>query len=365
MKNSILIITGGTGGHVIPAQNFFNYIKNESNNVFLLTDSRGRKYIKDIDINKILQIKSSHLTGNYHFKFIAIIKLLIGFIQSVVIFIKVRPKIIISFGSYASLTPLLCFIIFKFFFKTKLYIHEQNSLIGQTNRVFSKLSNKIFVNFNKEYSSINKYKKKIFIVGFPQKKIENNLINDKNKNNINFNFLVFAGSQGSFDILIILTKIIEELKKISNFKKINFIVQCPLQKQKEIKNLLIQNKYKFEVDSFFDNFDNILNKTDIALCRSGAGTINDLINFKIPAIIYPLPSAKDNHQFENARILSDIDCAIIIDKNKIDFDKIILFIRKVINDKNFNKSLINKYSKIKRQNTNELMWAIIQNDQKK
>ena len=91
----------------------------------------------------------------------------------------------------------------------------------------------------------------------------------------------------------------------------------------------------------------------------------DLINFKIPAIIYPLPSAKDNHQYENARILSEIDCAIIIDKNKIDFDKIILFIRKVVNDKNFNKSLLNKYSKIKKQNTNELMWTIIQNDQKK
>ncbi|SVD47995.1 uncharacterized protein METZ01_LOCUS400849, partial [marine metagenome] len=62
----------------------------------MLTDSRGRKYIKDIDINRILQIKSSHLTGNYYLKIKEIIKLLIGFIQSVVIFIKVRPKIIIS-----------------------------------------------------------------------------------------------------------------------------------------------------------------------------------------------------------------------------------------------------------------------------
>ena len=46
-KNKILIITGGTGGHVIPAINFFNYIKNNSNNVFLVTDKRGYKYISN------------------------------------------------------------------------------------------------------------------------------------------------------------------------------------------------------------------------------------------------------------------------------------------------------------------------------
>jgi len=365
MKSNILIVTGGTGGHVIPALNLFNYLKNKSHNVFLLTDNRGNKYIKDIDKNKILEIKSSHLTGNIYFKFKAIIKLLIGFLQSVVIFIKVRPKIVISFGSYASLTPLLCFVLFKFFFKTNLYIHEQNSIIGQTNKVFSKFSNKIFVNFEKEYSNINKYKKKISVVGLPQKQNMNLSLDEKKKNENNINFLVFAGSQGSFDILNTLTKIIEGLKKISNFKKIKFTVQCPLQKQNEIKSLLIQNKYDFEVESFFYNFENILSKTDIALCRSGAGTINDLINFNIPAIISPLPSAKDNHQYENARILSDIECAIIIDKNKIDIDQIILFIRKVVDDKNFNKSLLEKYNKINRQNTNELMWTIIQNDQKK
>ena len=57
-KNKILIITGGTGGHVIPAINFFNYIKNNSNNVFLLTDNRGYKYISNTDKKNILNIHS-------------------------------------------------------------------------------------------------------------------------------------------------------------------------------------------------------------------------------------------------------------------------------------------------------------------
>ena len=133
--------------------------------------------------------------------------------------------------------------------------------------------------------------------------------------------------------------------------------------QNTIKSILTNNNFNFEIKTFFNNFDNILSKTNIALCRSGAGTINDLINHKIPAIILPLPSSKNNHQFENAKILSEIGCAILVDKDSKEIDKILLFIENVIDDKSFNNSLLDKYSKIKRYNTNLLMWNQIQNDQ--
>ena len=197
----------------------------------------------------------------------------------------------------------------------------------------------------------------------PQKKINENsyYIQDKSENNINF--LIFAGSQGSLDILNYFSKLINEIKKLPNLKKINFIVQCPTLMQDQIKNLLSNNNFNFQIESFFNNFDYILSKTNIALCRSGAGTINDLINYKIPAIILPLPSSKNNHQFENAKILLDIGCAILADRDSKELDKILMFMRNVIDDKSFNNSLIDKYSKIKRYNSNLLMWNHIQDDQ--
>ena len=365
MKNNILIITGGTGGHVIPAVHFFGYIKNFNKEVYFVTDIRGNKYVNIINQKNIFEINSSHLSGDITFKLKALIKLFIGFFQSLRIFIKVKPKVIISFGSYASITPLLCFILFKFFFKTTLYIHEQNSVVGQTNKIFVKYSNTIFMHFTKDYKEMLKYSDKILITGLPQNIFIKNFTNKIKNNTKIFNFLVFAGSQGSTDILIIFKKIIYELKKIPDLKKINFIVQCPVEKQEEVKNFLIANNFEYQIQTFFENFENILNKTNIALCRSGAGTINDLINFRIPAIINPLANAKNNHQNENAKILSNIGCALIVNKDKINIDNIILFIKKIINDKNFNKSLLDKFIKIKNLNASEQMWKYIEDEQKK
>ena len=63
--------------------------------------------------------------------------------------------------------------------------------------------------------------------------------------------------------------------------------------------------------------------------------------------------------------MSNDDCALIINKDKLNIDKIMLFIKKIIDDKKFNKILLDKFSKIKRGNASELMWKYIKNEQKK
>ena len=90
MSDNILIITGGTGGHVLPAVNFFKYLRKKNIKVYILSDHRGVNYIKNIDQNLLFKIYSSHYSGNFFFKFIATIKLLLGFVQSVIIFIKLK-----------------------------------------------------------------------------------------------------------------------------------------------------------------------------------------------------------------------------------------------------------------------------------
>ena len=69
MKENCLLITGGTGGHVIPAQNLANYLNNKKLNCKIIVDKRGYKYINNYK-GKIHIINSSNFNGNFIFKII-------------------------------------------------------------------------------------------------------------------------------------------------------------------------------------------------------------------------------------------------------------------------------------------------------
>ena len=146
-NNKTLICTGGTGGHVIPAINFANFLIEQGYECSLILDKRGNKYAKKFK-GKIFIIASSHLSGNIFFKIKSLINLIIGFFQSFFLIIKLKPKNCISFGSYATFMPLLTILIFKLFIKINLYTHEQNSIIGKVNLFFLPYTKYIFTNFD-------------------------------------------------------------------------------------------------------------------------------------------------------------------------------------------------------------------------
>ena len=135
-KKNYLILSGGTGGHVIPAVNLGNFIIEQGYDCCLFVDERGKKYTNSFK-GQIRVISSSHLSNNSPGKIISIISLLKGFFQSIIYLIKNRPYFCISFGSYATFMPLLVLIFFRFFGFTKIFLHEQNSVMGKVNILFT------------------------------------------------------------------------------------------------------------------------------------------------------------------------------------------------------------------------------------
>ena len=92
---------------------------------------------------------------------------------------------------------MLTCILFKPIYKVKLYIHEQNSIIGRTNKFFLNFSNKLFLNFDIKSKINSKYKDKIFVVGSPENNFQkNNNISNKNSDS-KFTIFISGGSQGS------------------------------------------------------------------------------------------------------------------------------------------------------------------------
>ena len=357
MKKKFLLITGGTGGHVIPANNFANYLSNKNIMCTIITDRRGYKYINNNNI-KVHVVSSSNFNGNLIYKLFGFFQILFGLIQSFIIILSLKPSHTISFGSYASFSPMLICIILKLPYKINLYIHEQNSIIGRTNKFFIYFINKLFLNFDIKSKISIKFKDKIFVVGYP----ENNstaLINNKNKKIKNdFTIFISGGSQGSEFVTNFATdliKIIDDEKII----KAKFIFQCPKHMINKTKEELRNINSNIVLKEFFINLDEILVDTNLEISRAGAGTIVDLINYKLPSILIPLPTSKDNHQFYNASILDKSNLGLVIDQKSRDLDKAKKYIYEIYSNPEKLNIIKKEFDKIKVKNSNSLIYKII------
>ena len=126
MKKKILISTGGSGGHVIPALTIHDHLKNDYD-VMISTDLRGYKYL-DNDNNKIFLIDTPKLDKLFLIPFsISIVFFLT--LKSLFLFKREKINILISTGGYMSLPLCLAAKILKI----KIFLLEPNMIIGRAN----------------------------------------------------------------------------------------------------------------------------------------------------------------------------------------------------------------------------------------
>tara|TARA_B100000073_G_C23598501_1_gene519382 strand:+ start:86 stop:877 length:792 start_codon:yes stop_codon:yes gene_type:complete len=262
MTNKVLLITGGTGGHVIPAENLANFLSSHNINCNLMLDPRGHKYLNNFN-GKIHIINSSNLNGNLYNKLFGLINLFIGFVKSFFIILFYKPNIVISFGSYASFFPMLSCLVLKLFFKIKIFIHEQNSVLGRTNSFFLYFANKLFLNFDILVKIQKKFQSRTFVVGMPEKISKKEI---KNNNEIPNKFTIFicGGSQGSEFLSRFSIDLIKNIEKESIITA-NFIIQCPKHMNEVLNKGLSGSKSRIIVQSFFNKIDEVLRETSICI----------------------------------------------------------------------------------------------------
>ena len=334
MIKKIFIFTGGTGGHVIPAVIFGNFLISKGIDCYLFIDKRGSKYINNFE-GKIFITKSSHFGGSLQFKLKSFVNLVFGLLKSLYLIYSHKPQECISFGSYATFTPMLSSVLINKIFNRKilLYIHEQNTVVGKVNLLFIKYVKYIFTNFDVINNLEKKFLLKKITSGNP-KNFGNKIRIDKEKKNKNQKTLfVYGGSQGSKDVINAVISLLPKINKNIR-KKIKIYFQCPLSLQKNLINSLKFLKLDYEVKSFYYNIDEILSLTHVAITRAGAGTISDIVYYKIPSIIFPLPNSIYNHQYYNAKFLLDKKAAFIFNENKLNIEKDIKLLENLFLDDN-------------------------------
>ena len=313
MNKKILISTGGSGGHVIPATIIYKHLEHNFD-VSMTSDLRGVKFLNNdeykLKIFNVKPISKNFLTMPFDF-----FLMIIFIIKSIYFLRKNKINILISTGGYMSLPLCLGAKILNI----KLLLFEPNMVLGRSNKIFISYCQKIFCYSDNIKKFPIKFKNKIEVIPSLLRKIfYDKRDNDNSLDTINL--LIIGGSQGAkiFDYLVKNTII-----KLSKKYKLKIYQQTSAINFESFRKIYEKNNINCELFDFNDEVINFMQKTDLCITRAGASTLAELNFTEIPYLAIPLPTAKDNHQFENAYFYNKLGFNWLLNQNEID-EKILL-----------------------------------------
>lgn len=316
-KQTILIMAGGTGGHVFPGLAVADYLKQLGWRVVWLGTESG------MELKLVPQhgyetevISFSGLRGKRLITWLMLpLRLVKAFLQSVKIIRNVKPNVILGMGGYPAFPGgMMASLLNK-----PLIIHEQNSIPGLTNKILAKLADRIFLGFpdailnNKEKSiySGNPVRSEIMLIEAPEKRFSGR----EGK----LNLLIVGGSLGA---QILNTIVPEALKLIPENLRPQVVHQAGITQLNSVKQMYGDLQMDAEVIAFIDDIANRYATCDLVLCRAGALTVAELSIAGVASILVPYPHAVDDHQTHNARFLSDHGAAVLIHQRDLSAKKL-------------------------------------------
>lgn len=247
-------------------------------------------------------------------------------------------------------------------------LHESNAFPGKAVKLLLKRTDTVLVGFEDTKNRLQKAEK-VVVTGNPSKmgslkltdsqkvKLIEQLGLDSNKPIL----LVFGGSQGAKAINEAIIKIIKT-KKNKNYQ----IIWAPgpvqyniIKEELEKANINIENIENVKVYPYIYNMEEIMNISDLFICRSGAMTINEVSLVGKPAIFVPLPNVSQNHQEHNARTLEKIGAAKIILNSELETIDLNKYVEEIIYDKKLLKEMGEKAKSISNKNALEIIYKEI------
>lgn len=301
MARKVLIATGGTGGHLYPAQSLAKKLNVESDIDLLFTGGRlSENSFFEKDHFNYQDISCSSL--KLSFQFFKEIKIILkGISQSLKILNEYNPDIIVAFGSFHTL-PILVAALLK---RKKIYLHEQNKVMGKANRLFARFAKKLMITFPK--TSPN-FPMKSILVKMPLKFVQEDLLSKiEARKRLDLNpdlqtILVCGGSQGARKINTAFLESLKNLKEHS-FQVIHILGQH--ENLQDIEKIYLEEGIRAYVRSFDPQMHILMSASDFMIGRAGASIISEIIELELPSILIPYPYA-GGHQDHNADFMEQV-----------------------------------------------------------
>jgi len=269
VRKRVLLVAGGTGGHIFPARRLKDTLQDEYE-----MEMAGVGLAEGVDIpGGPLSIKS-------------LPKIVRGIAASDRLLQKFSPDLVIGFGSYHSFPTLLS----AYRRKIPICLYEANRVMGRVNALFSRKA-KVFSPLPNDFATT---------ISFPHKPLEKPAYAHYDLDPNRPTILVLGGSQGA--------------------KALNEQLPILLDQMEGIQVLHLTGKSKTAhyqktpatILAFEEQMERAYSVADFVIARAGASTVTELLHYKIPSLLIPLPSAIRDHQTVNALYLQNINAAKLL-----------------------------------------------------
>ncbi len=300
-KRTIVVTTGGTGGHMFPAASFAENLVSKGHKIALITDERGSKFKGIFIKHPIYKIKASSPSGNIIKRCIGLFNLCVGIFQAFLALGKIKPNAIAAFGGYASAPTVIAGMLRRI----PIILHEQNAILGRANRFSVKFAKILALSFV-ETKKVPKSAKTVH-VGMPIRPEIKSKANSKypelTKDN-EFNILIFGGSQGAKIFSMVIPygiSLLDEKYK----KRINILQQCREEEIDEVRKVYEEAGINVQLGTFFASMEKKIENAHLLMCRGGSSTLAESNAIGRPAVIIPLKVSRDGDQIENATFVQE------------------------------------------------------------
>jgi len=303
MSKKIVVVAGGTGGHIFPGIAVADYLKQQGWQVsWIGTPDRMEasvvpKHNIEIDFIDVKGVRGNGLKRLIKAPFMVINAIL----QARKVLKQQRPDVVLAMGGYVTGPAGIAAKSLGI----PLVIHEQNAVAGMSNRWLAKCANRVLAAFPSAFAN-----GKAELVGNPVRQSVVDI--PKREVTSPINILVVGGSLGA---QVLNQTLPEAFKRLNDTCAINIWHQTGKGHLASVSESYQQQQMGNEqvtVAEFIDDMDTAYSWADIVICRAGALTVSEIAAAGKMAVFVPFPHAVDDHQTANAQYLVMAEGALLM-----------------------------------------------------
>jgi UDP-N-acetylglucosamine--N-acetylmuramyl-(pentapeptide) pyrophosphoryl-undecaprenol N-acetylglucosamine transferase len=316
---TLMVMAGGTGGHVYPAMAVADHLKALGWNIVWLCTEGGmeNRLIQHKDYQTAM-ITMRGVRGKGLLGWLLLpVKLSIALAQSYKAIAKAQPNLVLGMGGFAAFPGgLMAWLLRK-----PLVIHEQNSVAGLTNKTLARFAKKVLAAFPAAFGN------RAVLVGNPVRAEITQVasLEERFKGRTGaLRVLVVGGSLGAQALNEVLPKALAEIKPEGRPQVVHQAGE------KHIATL--QTNYQAagvsaDAAAFIEDMAAMYAWADVVICRAGALTVAEVSAAGVASVLVPFPHAVDDHQTTNAHYLSDAGAAILVPQPEFTVPKVVALLK--------------------------------------